>query len=63
MKARTNTKTHAHRMQFGATVLADGTDFALWAPSAEIVVLEHHPLGGELSSHPMPRDGRGGAVQ
>ena len=59
MKARTNTKTHAHRMQFGATVLADGTDFALWAPSAEIVVLEHHPLGGELSSHPMPRDGRG----
>ncbi|NVM90844.1 malto-oligosyltrehalose trehalohydrolase [Variovorax sp. SG517] len=58
-----HTDTHVHRMPFGATVLADGTDFALWAPSAETVVLEHHPHhapgGGETSSKPMSRDGRG----
>ena len=38
--------THVHRMPFGATVHADGADFALWAPSAEIVMLEHHAVAG-----------------
>lgn len=42
----------SHRMPFGATVRADGVDFALWAPSAETIVLEHRS-----ASHPMTRDG------
>ncbi len=46
-------------MPFGATVHADGADFALWAPSAEIVMLEHHAVAGETSSQPMTRDGKG----
>lgn len=35
----------AHDMPFGATVLQDGVRFALWAPAAERVVLEHGPEG------------------
>ena len=44
----------SHRMPFGATVQADGVAFALWAPSAETVVLEHLS-----ASRPMTRDGQG----
>ncbi|SFP37164.1 malto-oligosyltrehalose trehalohydrolase [Variovorax sp. 770b2] len=41
-----------HRMPFGATTHAEGVEFALWAPSAETIVLEHRS-----ASHPMTRDG------
>ncbi|WP_295986129.1 malto-oligosyltrehalose trehalohydrolase [uncultured Variovorax sp.] len=47
--------THAHHMPFGATVQAQGVDFALWAPSVETVVLEH----GAAGSLPMERDAQG----
>ena len=47
--------THAHRMPFGATVQAQGVDFALWAPSVETVLLEH----GAAGSQPMERDAHG----
>jgi len=49
----------SHRMPFGATVQADGVDFALWAPSAETIVLEHRAAGGETVPRPMARDGQG----
>jgi len=49
----------AHRMPFGATVGEDGVAFALWAPSAGDVRLEHRPVGGENTTHPMARDAQG----
>ena len=41
-----------HRMPFGATAQADGVEFALWAPSAEGIVLEH-----QSTPLPMTREG------
>ncbi|WP_285411117.1 malto-oligosyltrehalose trehalohydrolase [Variovorax sp. efr-133-TYG-130] len=50
----------AHRMPFGATVREDGgVAFALWAPSGGDVRLEHRPVGGENTTHPMARDAQG----
>ncbi|WP_422086115.1 malto-oligosyltrehalose trehalohydrolase [Variovorax sp.] len=50
----------AHRMPFGATVRdGGGVAFALWAPSAGDVRLEHRPVGGENTTHPMTRDAQG----
>ena len=50
----------AHRMPFGATVNdGGGVAFSLWAPSAGDVRLEHRPVGGENSTHPMARDAQG----
>lgn len=53
--------THAHTMPFGATVQAQGVDFAFWAPSAEAVVLEHRAAasGSTAVSLPMERDAHG----
>lgn len=53
--------THVHTMPFGATVQAQGVDFALWAPSAEAVVLEHGAAasGSTAVSLPMERDAHG----
>ena len=53
--------THAHPMPFGATVLAQGVDFALWAPSAESVVLELRAAAGgrDAVALPMERDAHG----
>ena len=48
---------HAHAMPFGATVLeSGGVSFALWAPGAAQVVLEH---GAMAEAHAMARDGAG----
>lgn len=57
----TQTNTRAHRMPFGATVHAQGTDFALWAPSAKAVELEYRAAdgSGKARSLPMARDGQG----
>ena len=49
----------SHRMPFGATAQAGGVDFALWAPSAETIVLEHRAAGGDTMPRPMARDGQG----
>ncbi|RUR66279.1 malto-oligosyltrehalose trehalohydrolase [Variovorax guangxiensis] len=53
--------THAHTMPFGATAQAQGVDFALWAPSAEAVVLEHRAAasGCAAVTLPMERDAHG----
>ena len=53
--------THAHTMPFGATAQAQGVDFALWAPSAQAVVLEHRAAasGCAAVSLPMERDAHG----
>jgi len=48
-----------HTMPFGAAVNEDGgVRFALWAPSADQVYLEHGPGDAEVS-HPMQRDVHG----
>ncbi|BEP42562.1 malto-oligosyltrehalose trehalohydrolase [Variovorax sp. V15] len=53
--------THAHTMPFGATAQAQGVDFALWAPSAQAVVLEHRAAasGCAAVTLPMERDAHG----
>jgi len=48
-----------HRMPFGAAVHAAGVDFALWAPSAETVVLLHTPAGAQATQHAMQRSADG----
>jgi len=48
-----------HRMPFGAAVHAAGVDFALWAPSAETVLLLHSPAGAQATQHAMQRSADG----
>jgi len=48
-----------HRMLFGAAVHAAGVDFALWAPSAETVVLLHTPAEAQATQHAMQRSADG----
>ena len=49
----------AFSMPFGATLIdGGGVAFALWAPGAERVVLEHAALE-QFSEHPMQRDAQG----
>jgi maltooligosyltrehalose trehalohydrolase len=55
----TPSQHHVHAMPFGATVHDGGVAFALWAPSQDIVHLEHRPMGGEHASHAMARDADG----
>lgn len=48
-----------HAMPFGATVHGGGVDFALWAPSANGIVLLHTPAGAAAVSHAMHRGADG----
>jgi maltooligosyltrehalose trehalohydrolase len=45
----------AHRMPFGATAHDNCVDFALWASSADSIVLVHTPAEGEAAFHTMQR--------
>jgi len=48
-----------HAMPFGATVHGGGVDFALWAPSANDILLLYTPAGAATVSHAMQRSADG----
>ena len=51
--------SRVHEMPFGATVHGGGVDFALWAPSADSIVLLHTPVGAAAATHAMQRGADG----